>query len=145
MACYGGVSFSKYLWDIGSENHARGRAKKEWKHAAKLVGASFLMQDAILHASVTPPTPEFTVYGKLECPFTQLALQTLGNRTAFHVVKTAKDAGVPQHTPKSHTTVPVIFHHNRFVGGYTDLTNYLARLPLELPPGSGAAGKAART
>ena len=75
--------------------------------------------------------PLFIVYGRLSCPYTREALDTLktGNQTNsffdvddsknFKRLQDLKDNG---RVPKDYQTVPVILRSNKFIGGMSELS-----------------------
>ena len=75
--------------------------------------------------------PLFIVYGRLSCPYTREALDTLktSNQTNsffdvddsknFKRLQQLKDNG---HVPKDYQTVPVILRSNKFIGGMSELS-----------------------
>ena len=75
--------------------------------------------------------PLFIVYGRLSCPYTRQALDTLktGNQTnSFFDVDDSKNLKKLQQlkdfgrVPKDYQTVPVILRSNKFIGGMSELS-----------------------
>ena len=82
----------------------------------------------LLGSSVIKP---FIVYGRMTCPYTREALETLKNKkkafSFFDIEKDAKNKSkldrlkATNKVPSTWQTVPVIIKQNRFLGGMDDL------------------------
>jgi len=82
----------------------------------------------LIGSSVIKP---FIVYGRMSCPYTREALETLKNKkkavSFFDIETHAKNKSkleqlkATNKVPSTWQTVPVIITHNRFLGGMDDL------------------------
>ena len=82
----------------------------------------------LLGSSVIKP---FIVYGRMTCPYTREALETLKNKkkpfSFFDIEKDDKNKSkldqlkATNKVPSTWQTVPVIIKQNRFLGGMDDL------------------------
>ena len=74
---------------------------------------------------------KFIIVGRDSCPFCISAKNMLQNKKIpfeFHNIETFdKKSALWKQKPRSHKTVPVIFHNNKFIGGYTELCQYLLK------------------
>ena len=74
----------------------------------------------------------FRVFGRVQCSYCNKAitlLQMQGQPYTFHDLNSDAGRSLYQDyrsmVPNSHTTVPVIFFHKQFVGGYAELERVL--------------------
>lgn len=70
--------------------------------------------------------PQYTVYGRMDCPYTREALSALQQRKANVKFITVEEMGGPGALKKvipfgKPLTVPQIFYDKIYVGGCTDL------------------------
>ena len=85
---------------------------------------------------VPSPTGQWTVYGRKNCFFCTAAQKMLQGETeyTYHDVEAYGGAAEVRHylnIPESHTTVPMIFFKNKFLGGYQQLKESFERLKKE--------------
>lgn len=71
----------------------------------------------------TPPSG-FVIYGRTGCPFTEAARKLVPH--VFHEAEPGSDTIAKALKGRVHSTVPVVFKNNEFIGGYTELKQFLS-------------------